>query len=86
MLRQGKNMVDRTQICNVEIWIEKKLTLLNARIVITGNTLLLKYKRQAITAVIGADGLILLTAALIKVVNIPSVNLSCKSGHFTDLE
>ena len=60
-------MVDRTQECNMEIWIEETLTLLKERGVITENMLLSKYQKQAAAAALNReDALILLPTALRK--------------------
>lgn len=54
-------------------------------IVITENILLFKYKKQKITAEIGADSLVV-TCYNEKIGNIPIDNFSFQSGRFTDLE
>ena len=55
------------------------------RIVITENILLFKYKKQKITAEIGADSLVV-TCYNEKIGTIPIANFSFQSGRFTDLE
>lgn len=54
-------------------------------IVITENILLFKYKKQKITAEIGADSLVV-TCYNEKIENLPIDNFSFQSGRFTDLE
>ena len=49
------NTVNRTQVCNLKIWVKKKLSLSKARVVITENILLLKYQKQAITAALNVQ-------------------------------
>ena len=41
-----KNMLNRTQVCNLEIWIEETFTLLKEKGIITENMLLSKYQKQ----------------------------------------
>ena len=49
------NTVNRTQVCNLKIWVKEKLSLPKARGVITENILLLKYQKQAITAALNVQ-------------------------------
>ena len=49
------NTVNRTQVCNLKIWVKEKLSLSKARVVITENILLLIYQKQAITAVLNVQ-------------------------------
>ena len=49
------NTVNRTQVCNLKIWVKEKLSLSKARVVITENILLLKYQKQAITAALNVQ-------------------------------
>ena len=49
------NMLNRTQVCNLNIWIKGTLSLSKARGVITENILLLKYQKQAITAALNGQ-------------------------------
>ena len=49
------NAVNRTQVCNLKIWVKEKLSLSKARGVITENILLLKYQKQAITAALNVQ-------------------------------
>ena len=49
------NTVNRTQVCNLKIWVKGKLSLSKARGVITENILLLKYQKQAITAALNVQ-------------------------------
>ena len=49
------NTVNRTQVCNLKIWVKEKLSLSKARGVITENILLLKYQKQAITAALNVQ-------------------------------
>ena len=50
MAQKKRNMLNRTQVCNLKIWIEETLSLSKARRVITENILLLKYQKQIIAA------------------------------------
>ena len=60
-------MTNRTQVCNLKIWIKGALSLSKARGVITENILLMKYIKQAIIAALnGEDTHMLLPTALRK--------------------
>ena len=53
-------MVNKTQVCNLKIWIKETLSLSKAREVISENIILLKYQKDAITAALnGKDALML---------------------------
>ena len=60
-------MANKTQVCNLKIWIKEIFSLSKARGVITENILLLKYQKQAITSALnGKDAFMLLPTALRK--------------------
>ena len=53
--QKKRNMLNRTRLCNLKIWIKETLSLSKARGVIRENILLLKYQKQAITAALNGQ-------------------------------
>ena len=84
-LTQNKNVADRPQICNVEIWNKQKLSMLKARgflyIILYSKYMLLKYQKQTIAAELnGGRCPYVSTYCLGSIVDIPSAELYCKFG------
>ena len=82
-LTQNKNVADRIQICNVEIWNMQKLSMLKARgfLYIILYSKYMKYQKQTIAAALnGGRCPYVSTYCLGNIVDIPSAELYCKFG------
>ena len=82
-LTQNKNVADRIQICNVEIWNMQKLSMLKARgfLYIILYSKYMKYQKQTIAAALnGGRCPYVSTYCLGNIVDISSAELYCKFG------
>ena len=52
---QKRNMANKTQVCNLKVWIKETLSLSKVKGVIAENILLMKYQKQVISATLKGE-------------------------------